>query len=183
MSGCPPVLTAAAAAAAATCPQAASSVLKAERRVVMDLDASSLHYLFSAYLDGPDIAACAQVRACACMSSSWLVCSMRHACRCTAANSQCFLLHTDLPPLPQPRSPGVPCLANRGSFGGAVEGQGCGTGATPAPAPRRPAARCGCLDLMLGLAVRWDMKAVHCDTKAVRLGQDLGLTEAQPHLR
>lgn len=28
----------------------------------MDLDASSLHYLFASYLDGPDLAACAQVR-------------------------------------------------------------------------------------------------------------------------
>ena len=28
----------------------------------MDLDASSLHFLFSTYLDGPDIAAAAQVR-------------------------------------------------------------------------------------------------------------------------
>lgn len=34
----------------------------ARQRAAMDLDASSLHYLFATYLDGPDIAACAQVR-------------------------------------------------------------------------------------------------------------------------
>lgn len=74
-------------AAAAACRLHEAAV---RQGATMDLDASSLHYLLSTYLDGPDIAACAQVRragrqAC-CRCAYCRACNHSNACRCIRVN-------------------------------------------------------------------------------------------------